>query len=71
MSPLVVGPRSLSAAGVVEVWIDTGSGPGYTAPVPVSQLSLAPLDNGQGSDAIYRLNPVDVPAPAGQERSTP
>jgi hypothetical protein len=71
MSPLVAGPRNLSATGEVEVWIDTGSGPGYTASVPVSWLTLAPLDNGEGDDAIYRLHPADVPASAGQERSTP
>jgi hypothetical protein len=64
VSPLVIGPRSLSATGDVEVWIDTGSGPGFTTPVPVGHLSLAPLDDGQGDDAIYRLNPGYTPVPA-------
>lgn len=59
MSRLVVGPRSLSPTGEVEVWIDTGSGPGFTTPVPVSQLTLAPIDNGEGDDAIYRLRAND------------
>lgn len=68
---LAVGPRALPAAGWVEVWIDTGSGGGYVRRVPVSHLSLAPLDDGQGDDAIYRLHPTNVPAGAGQERSTP
>jgi hypothetical protein len=64
VSPLVVGPRCLTASGEVEVWIDTGSGPGFTAPVPVGHLSLTRLDDGQGDDAIYHLNPGYIPVQA-------
>jgi hypothetical protein len=61
VSAFVVGPRSLSAAGEVEVWIDSGSGPGFVTPVPVNRLTLAPVDDGQGKDATYVLHP-NIPA---------
>ncbi len=66
----VVGPRPLPPFGYVEVWIDTGNGPGYTRREPVQRLTLAPDDDGQGPAAIYRLHPENAPAPVGDERST-
>jgi hypothetical protein len=66
---LVVGPRVLPAEGVAEVWIDCGSGPGYTRRVPVGLLVVASIDNGQGNDAIYCLHPrrCHGGGPAGAE----
>jgi hypothetical protein len=70
--PLVVGPRELDNEWV-EVWLDTGAGPGFVTRVPANRLTLASIDDGNGEDAIYRLRlqGQDVPAEAaGQERST-
>jgi hypothetical protein len=54
-SILTVGPRPLPANGMVPVWIDTGSGPGYERQVHVDQLFLAADDDGQGDSAVYEL----------------
>ncbi|MBW6433448.1 hypothetical protein KZ829_06790 [Actinoplanes hulinensis] len=53
---LAVGPRILPTDGWAEVWIDSGSGFGYVRRVPTDQLALAPLDDGEGENAIYRLH---------------
>lgn len=53
---LAVGPRPLPAEGTAVVWIDTGSGPGYQREVAVSQLSLAPVDDGHGPCGYYLLH---------------
>lgn len=53
---LVVGPRELPGYGTVSVWIDAGSGAGgQRVTVPVSDLRVAELDDGQGRTAIYSL----------------
>ncbi|BEL06411.1 hypothetical protein Q0Z83_046020 [Actinoplanes sichuanensis] len=55
-SILVVGPRDLPADGLVSVWIDSGSGPGYTRQVRATDLSLSSKhDDGRDDDAIYAL----------------
>ena len=58
-SILTVGPRDLPTTGMVGVWIDTGAGPGYVRKVPVSQLKLAELDDGEGPAAFYTLHRPD------------
>lgn len=62
-SCIVVGPRPLPASGLVEVWIDTGSGPGQRQHVPVRRLFLDSTDDGSGEHAIYclRLSGTDHP----------
>ncbi|MEV6306099.1 hypothetical protein AB0M02_42270 [Actinoplanes sp. NPDC051861] len=52
---LVVGPRLLDHEWA-EVWIDTGTGPGFVTRVPADRLKLAAIDDGNGDDAIYRLH---------------
>ncbi|GGN65191.1 hypothetical protein GCM10010112_26210 [Actinoplanes lobatus] len=67
---LVVGPRVLPADGWADVWIDSGSGHGYVRRVPAEQLSLAPLDDGEGESAIYRLHPAVTPLEQGRAASS-
>jgi hypothetical protein len=55
-SILVEGPRELPPAGLVSVWFDTGSGPGYSRQVWATDLRPAFQDDGRGESAIYRLN---------------
>ncbi|MEU4164851.1 hypothetical protein [Actinoplanes sp. NPDC026670] len=59
---LTVGPRNLPANGLVRVWIDIGSGPGYMREVRCDQLTLADEDDGEGDSAVYRLCPAVAPA---------
>ncbi|GIF39413.1 hypothetical protein Axi01nite_37240 [Actinoplanes xinjiangensis] len=60
MSPpiMAAGPRALPADGFARVWIDIGSGPGYVREVRCDQLTLAEIDDGRSSGAIYVLHPV-------------
>lgn len=55
---LTVGPRRLPTDGWVNVWIDTGSGPGYVRQVCSDRLTLADADDGAGESAIYHLHPA-------------
>lgn len=55
-SILVEGPRELPPAGLVNVWFDTGSGPGYQRQVWATDLRPAFQDEGQGPSAIYTLH---------------
>jgi hypothetical protein len=52
---LAVGPRELPPSGTVRVWIDSGNTTGHQFSVPVEQLQVADLDDGQGTSAIYAL----------------
>lgn len=52
----VIGPRILPPDdSPVRVWLDTGSGPGQEILVRAGDLSLAPDDDGQSVQAVYRL----------------
>jgi hypothetical protein len=62
----VVGPRELNQEWA-EVWIDTGTGPGFVTRVPAAQLTLSSIDNGHGNDAIYELRPTDEGVTVRQE----
>lgn len=58
-SILVAGPHELPRAGLVNVWFDTGSGPGYQRQVWASDLRpVCPADD-RGSAGIYRLALVE------------
>ncbi|WDZ85651.1 hypothetical protein [Micromonospora cathayae] len=58
MTILAVGPRKLPERGTVEVWFDTGSGArGQRATVSVQRLTLADLDRGEGTTALYEYQP--------------
>jgi hypothetical protein len=52
---LAVGPRELPPSGMVLVWIDSGNTTGHQVSVPVGELHVAELDDGQGTSAIYAL----------------
>ncbi|MEV4280378.1 hypothetical protein [Actinoplanes xinjiangensis] len=59
-SILVAGPRELPPAGLVSVWFDTGSGPGYSCQVWVADLEVSDEhDDGRSSHAIYALAIVE------------
>ncbi|GAA4924248.1 hypothetical protein [Actinoplanes utahensis] len=60
-----MGPRELPCDGWVDVWIDSGAGPGHTRRVRTCRLELAAdLDDGQGTSAFYMLY---HPAQAGDD----
>jgi hypothetical protein len=61
--PLAVGPRELDQEWA-DVWIDTGTGPGFVTRVPAARLTLASIDDGSGDNAIYRLRLADEDVPA-------
>ena len=52
---LAVGPRELPPSGTVMVWVDSGNTAGHEISVPVENLQVAELDDGQGRSAIYTL----------------
>ncbi|MEV6845405.1 hypothetical protein [Actinoplanes sp. NPDC051411] len=52
---LAVGPRELPPGGMVMVWMDSGNTTGHEFLVPVEELHVAELDDGQGTSAIYTL----------------
>lgn len=52
---LVVGPRELPSEGEVRVWLDTGSRSGYEISVPARDLTVADMDDGKGTSAVYAL----------------
>ncbi|MDG4764577.1 hypothetical protein O7632_10750 [Solwaraspora sp. WMMD406] len=56
---LVVGPRQLPEDSVVKVWIDSGSTGGGTIQVRRDRLTLAEIDSGEGSVAIYQMRTYD------------
>jgi hypothetical protein len=43
---LAVGPRTLPDAGLVQVWVDAGSGSGHEILVSADDLALAEMDDG-------------------------
>lgn len=59
MSIPVVGPRELPEQGLVTVWFDTGSGPGYQRQVWAQDLRPAFPADDQSSAGIYRLSLVE------------
>jgi hypothetical protein len=52
---LAVGPRDLPADGLIQVWLDSGSGSGHEVVVSAPDLAVADLDDGQGRSALYTL----------------
>jgi hypothetical protein len=56
---LAVGPRKLPNSGLVQVWVDSGSGSGHQISVPADHLALAEMDDGRGPSAIYALQVRD------------
>lgn len=54
MTILVIGPRELPRAEMVEVWFDSGSGgTGQRMMVAVERLTLSEHDRGEGARALY------------------
>lgn len=52
---LAVGPRDLPTDGTVQVWIDSGNTVGRNISVPVDELQVADMDDGESDAAIYVL----------------
>ena len=52
---LAVGPRELPDDGLIQVWVDSGSGSGHEITVPATDLAVAEQDDGRGTSAIYAL----------------
>jgi len=52
---LAVGPRQLPDSGLVQAWVDSGSGSGHQVSVPAEHLAVAEMDDGRGPSAIYAL----------------
>ena len=54
MTILAIGPRDLPANGMVQVWMDAGSGAtGQRVTVPIKCLTLSDRDRGEGLTALY------------------
>jgi len=53
---LAVGPRDLPDNGLIQVWVDSGSGSGHEIMVPAADLAVAEQDDGHGASAIYAFH---------------
>lgn len=65
-SILAVGPRELPPSGMVMVWVDSGNTTGHQVPVPLGELRVAELDDGQ---ARRRSTPCGCASAGGRRMS--